>query len=65
MKTNNPFKHQVGWSQSVDDRMHDVKRFTLKQCRDALLLPGLQSTVTKAINCRIRKLEKANAKVGV
>lgn len=43
---------------TVEDRLDMVKRFDLDQCRAALNLENLQSTVTKAVERRIRQLGK-------
>ncbi|MBV2128199.1 MT-A70 family methyltransferase [Arsukibacterium indicum] len=40
------------------DRVAKVQHFTLEQCHTALKVNGLQSTVIKAIEVRIRKLNK-------
>lgn len=48
------------WACTCDapGRLHDVKRFDLKQCRQALKVPGLQKTVVQALERQIRSLEK-------
>lgn len=43
---------------TVEDRLDMVKRFDLDQCCAALKLEDLQSTVVKAVERRIRKIEK-------
>lgn len=43
---------------AVEDRLDMVKRFDLQQCREALQVEHLQGTVTKAVERRIRQLEK-------
>lgn len=63
---NNPFKgpiyngHQT-YTQSAEERILMVKKFDADQCRDALELPHLQSTVARAVNARLRKLERGAA----
>lgn len=42
-----------------EDRIKRVREFDLETCRRALLLPDLQSTVRKAIECQARKLVRA------
>ena len=54
----NPFQMGYGTYQSVEERVHAVCSFNLKECQQALKLTGLQSTVEKAIVSRIRKLKR-------
>ncbi|MEW6330191.1 MAG: hypothetical protein AB1560_01890 [Pseudomonadota bacterium] len=48
-------------SMAAADRLLDVKSFDAKQCRAALKLPGLQSTVRQAIERRMKQLRKGEA----
>jgi hypothetical protein len=62
----NPFKaSKYGNVQTYymgsDDRIRHVKEFGLKECEVALRLRGLQKTVRRAIEIRVRKLIKAGA----
>jgi len=41
-------------------RIDAVKKFGTTECLDALALPGLQSTVKKAIQRRLRALDRAD-----
>jgi hypothetical protein len=52
------------FTQTTADRVERVKAFSLEQCQAAQKVPGLQSTVLKAIESRIRKLTKAAAQSG-
>lgn len=45
----------------VEDRLRMVQKFSADECRRALQLLGLQTTVRKAVERRLRRLEKANA----
>lgn len=65
-KHDNPFYrgHHHGYDTyilSVEDRLRAVKAFDLGQCRAALQVDSLQSTVRQAIERRIRKLSKGAA----
>lgn len=42
---------------SAEERIRDTKTFTMKQCRDAQCIAGLQKSVVQAINRRIRQLK--------
>lgn len=52
-----PAGHDYGAVDS-ESRLRALKDFDLEQCRAALALPGLQKTVEKKLQTRIRKLEK-------
>lgn len=65
----NPFLR--GWAdypeaQIVDSggRVQAVKTFSVKQCQQALRVPGLQATVEKAIGVRLRKLAREAKRQG-
>lgn len=49
---------------SVADRLQRVKNFNLQECEAALVNNsiGLQKTVRLAVECRIRKLKRADIK---
>jgi hypothetical protein len=46
------------FSQTVDDRIKAVAAFDIDTCQRALAVDGLQNTVRKAIERRIRMLER-------
>lgn len=57
----NPFRHRMWDGQEVettsaDDRISKVKNFTLDQCNAALAVTGLQKTVERAVQARLRSL---------
>lgn len=60
----NPFAATVYGSHqtyhvTADDRIAAVRHFTTReQCRAALVLPGLQKTVARAVRSRLRQLER-------
>lgn len=59
-EANNPFipsGREYG-AVDTDSRLRALKDFDLEQCRAALALPGLQKTVEKKLQNRIRALEK-------
>lgn len=69
LKHENPFfsGYYCGFAtvaQTTNDRIERVKTFSLEQCQAALKLPGLQTTVVKAVESRIRKLTKAATQSG-
>lgn len=43
---------------TVDDRMSRVRHFDRKQCLAALALPDLQKTVSRAVERRLRQIER-------
>lgn len=51
-----PFK--ASGSVSVTDRLECVKRFNAEQCDAGLQIPYLQETVKKALQKRLKKLNK-------
>lgn len=56
----NPFRAATGgvWC-TVEDRLHIARHFDASLCRAALALPDLQKTVRRAIELRLRKLERS------
>jgi len=55
----NPFLNEQGYgAMSASDRIYEVERFDLEQCRAALDVDGLQKAVSTKVHRRIRKLEK-------
>ena len=67
MAKNNPFQtgtvngHPIG-KVDAQSRIDMVRGFNEKQCRDALLVGGLQKTVQNALWNRIEKLGKETKK---
>lgn len=63
MSTKNPFACPFlgDGVQIVDakDRVEAVKKFTLHECEAALQQPGLQTTVLRAIDRRMKQCEAA------
>ncbi|MCY1215357.1 hypothetical protein D9M68_540850 [compost metagenome] len=63
----NPFKancyngHQT-YHVTTEDRIRAVKGFSRAQCLAALEVPGLQKTVERAVQARLRQLEAYEAK---
>ena len=61
-----PFKgpnysgHQT-YVMTANDRITRVKSFDRMQCLAALAMPNLQATVTKAVERRLRQLERGLA----
>lgn len=61
--TNNPFfsgesnGHKY-YAVSSADRIFRVRHFDRKQCLAALALPGLQKTVSRAVERRLRQIER-------
>jgi len=59
----NPFDHDLCGTPvstlSADDRCRAVANFDQSECLSALLVPGLQASVRKAIDRRLRRLLKA------
>lgn len=58
---NNPFKagiynHRQTYHTSGAERLQQVKGFSLEQCKAGLLVQGIQKSVEKALNSRIKKL---------
>lgn len=49
------------YDMTATDRLSRVGGFDLSQCRAALALPDLQTSVRTALERRVRKLEKAHA----
>ena len=45
--------------QTVTDRLLVLKTLDAEQCQVALATPGLQTVVKRALEARLRKLEKA------
>ncbi|MBL4797200.1 MAG: hypothetical protein JKY50_07290 [Oleispira sp.] len=41
------------------DRVEQVRSFDLKECEAGLQVPGVQKTVQRALNSRIKKLKAA------
>mgnify|MGYP000167724845 CR=1 FL=1 len=57
--TSNPFLNENGvGAVTVEDRLYRLVRFDLEQCVAALYVPGLQKTVERKLQARIRQLEK-------
>jgi hypothetical protein len=61
--TENPFKGpRYGeiqtYTLAAEDRVARVKRFDRRQCLAALALPDLQKTVARAVERRLRQLER-------
>lgn len=62
-KNTNPFwagtynGHDV-YTVTTDDRVQKVKGFSREQCEAALQVKGLQATVRRAVEVRIRKLDR-------
>jgi hypothetical protein len=59
---NNPFKAGTFQGRQLyhtngPDRVEQVRRFGLKECEAGLQIPGVQKTVEKALNSRIKKLK--------
>lgn len=46
---------------SAEDRLRVVPRLDADQCRQALAVPGLQVTVQRALERRLRRLEREGA----
>lgn len=64
--TQNPFAVQLhggiqAYTCSADDRISRVQHFDRKQCLAALALPDLQRTVARAVERRLRQLERGLA----
>ena len=63
----NPFAKRstgpFGWTQTctADDRIRLVKGFSAEQCRQVIVLTGVQKTVRTAACQRLRKLERGKA----
>lgn len=60
MSHSNPFNQpgQEYGAVDTESRLRALEAFDLDQCRAALALPGLQKTVEKKLNGRVRMLEK-------
>jgi hypothetical protein len=59
----NPFKAGVyngnqTYHTSGSERLHQIKSFSLEQCKAGLRVKGLQTAVEKSLNSRINKLNK-------
>jgi len=59
---NNPFAEKLGIVCGVEDRCRMIKTFGAMQCLDALALPDNGKVVTKALEVRLRGIEKQNRK---
>ena len=55
--------HHVG-EVTVDGRLHMVKSFDREQCKEALAMPHLQATVRRAVERRMRQLDREAARHG-
>ncbi len=58
---NNPFKgprydDMQTYHVTADDRIRAVKAFSREQCLAALAVPGLQKTVERVVQARLRQL---------
>jgi len=59
----NPFKAGAyngsqTYHTSGSERLHQIKGFNLEQCKAGLRVEGLQKAVEKALNSRVKKLNK-------
>jgi hypothetical protein len=59
---NNPFKAGTFQGRQLyhtngPDRVEQARRFSLKECEAGLQVPGVQKTVEKALNSRVKKLK--------
>ncbi|WP_028294268.1 hypothetical protein [Oceanobacter kriegii] len=55
----NPFTSKTGYvAQSTENRLDMVRSFGIAQCQQALQLPHLQKTVIKAVNARLKRMQK-------
>jgi len=59
---NNPFAVEGGITCGVEDCCRMIKSFSAMQCLDALALPNNGKVVTKALQARLRAIEKQNRK---
>lgn len=64
---NNPFMREmpggaVAGTVDAAGRIQDVRRFDRQQCLAARQVPGLQKTVEKAINARLRRIARQEAR---
>lgn len=61
--TNNPFfageygGHRT-YAMTADDRISRVRHFDRRQCLAALALPDLQKTVSRAVERRLRQIDR-------
>jgi hypothetical protein len=58
----NPFKAGIFQGRQLyhsngPDRIDQARGFNLKECEAGLQVPGVQKTVTKALNSRINKIK--------
>lgn len=62
----NPFASMDGHAMAIDaaTRLDMVRDFNLEECRAALHVRGLQKTVEKKIQARIRRLEREEHRNG-
>lgn len=58
MTDNNPFKTEHGQKLAAADRIQMVRTFDAEQCRSALGLFSLQTTVEKALRARLKQLQR-------